>query len=107
MKLLRFFVLLMAVELGWAADLPASSGNTSAWSTVARMSLAHGDGRFVAIGTDERGAGSSVYVSDDGQTWRRAVSMPSEQLTYVTWDASRFLATTIDGTIYSSSRGIE
>ena len=107
----------------WATDvivpgsdttLIASSTDGSSWETAATaeagtlLGVAHGNGRFVAVGSrfDHDGDQASfrpvTYVSDDGESWNAVPDSIFRSWRSVSWGDGRFVAAAFDPSTLTS-----
>lgn len=102
------------VVVGWRG-FTAWSANGILWSraTVGDAftlwnGVAHGDGRWVAVGSTGLGAGGAtgaVATSDDGAVWQlQPVTIP-ERIRDVMWDGTQFIAVADDSKVLRSPDG--
>jgi len=92
------------VTVGWLGSIATSPDGLNwtlhdAGTEASLTSVAHGNGRFVAVG-------EAIVVSDDGINWRTLDWEVSDPLHGVAYGAGRFVAVGERGTILSSEDGI-
>jgi hypothetical protein len=80
-----------------SSNVPASS----AWSSVA-----YGNGKFVAVGSNTAGTTGQAMYSTDGMNWTLASGVPNHSWSNVTYGNGKFVAVGWMGWIMYSSDGV-
>ncbi|MCH9650305.1 MAG: hypothetical protein K0U98_18875 [Deltaproteobacteria bacterium] len=92
----------------WSSDGVTWSRATVGDAFTLWNAVAHGEGRWVAVGSTGLGAGGAtgaVVTSDDGTVWQlQPVTIP-ERIRDVVWDGSQFIAVADDSKVLRSPDG--